>query len=298
MIKFLHTVLLSIAILPSILKAENIPLKIHDALMRKKVACIFHGNGASTHYLEPLSAELTNISNEAVNISIENGDMFIPDDPSLQNIVVTSPQAITLLPKEKKIIKIKGMCTEENDGSGKEETIYTFSPARDTSLKKLADFIALKKYQTSAAQYAVWSLMNKSDLNTIYSADSTEEKELKKFMASLTGRTYVVKKDSYRYNYYAPPKETVGGNFGFSFSKPKDVQIAMFDKNGILVRELYNVKKVPAGDHTFKFEFDSSVYTEDVYYFKLIMGNEVMMTQELNTETIRDRMRKKIESGN
>ncbi len=273
------------------------PVKLGDALQSKKININVHGNSASTHYLEPLVAELTNAGNEAMTIAIESGDMFIPDDAAKQNIVVTGNQMLTLQPNEKKSVKIKGMCTESSDGCGSDETTYKFQAAGNANLKKLATFIDSKKYQTSTAQYAVWSLMNNDDLNSIYGADSTEENDLKKFMASLTGKTFAIKnKTDYRTNYYAPPVESVGGNFEYNFNKAKDVQIAMFDKNGILVRELFNQKKVAAGDHKFHFEFDSGVYTDDVYYFKLIVDNEVMVDQNWDIKEIRDRFKQKIEN--
>lgn len=275
------------------------PVKLGEAIQSKKINCLVHGNNASTHYIEPIIAEFTNPGNESIAISIETGGMFIPEDAAKQNIVVTAAQSVTLLPHEKKFVKIKGMCTEEHDASGTDETIYTFQPSKDAKLQKLADFIAAKQYQTTAGQYAVWTLMNNDDLNSIYGADTTEENELKKFMASLTGKTFAIKNpDNYRTNYYAPPKEKVGGNFEYNFSKAKDVQIAMFDENGILVRELLNQKKVAAGDHQFNFEFDSSVYTDDVYHFKLIVENEVMVDQEWNIQNIRDRFKQKIENRN
>jgi hypothetical protein len=271
-------------------------LMLHEALKSKKVNCVIHGNNASTHYLEPIVLEVSNTSNEVLSIAIENGDMFIPADSNKQNIVVTSTELLVLQPKTKKTINIKGMCTEHSDGSGNESTIYSFAPVTNEKLKKLSAFISEKKYQSSAAQYAVWSLMDNNDINSIYSSDSTEENDLKKFMASLTGKTFVVRSKDYRYNYYEPPKEKVGGMFEYSFTQAQDIQIAMFDKNGILVRELFNQKKVPAGTHKLNFEYDSSVYTEDVYYFKLIVGSEVMVNRKWDASAMRDAFKKKIEN--
>ncbi|MDB5227316.1 MAG: hypothetical protein JWN78_1509 [Bacteroidota bacterium] len=272
-------------------------IKLNEAIKNKKISCYIHGNGASTHYLEPVIAEFTNTGSDPLELTVEDGDMFIPADSTRQNIVVTGSAIITLQPHQKKTVAFKGMCTEQQDRSGDDETVYTFKPVNNEKLRKLADFISEKKYQTTAAQYAVWSLMNNDDLNSIYSADTTEENDLRKFMAALTGKTFVLKKD-YRYNYYEPPKEKVGGNFEYNFSKPQDVQIAMFDKNGILVRELFNRKKVPAGMHTTKFEFDSAVYTDDVYYFKLIAMNGVLVNQKVDVRSIREEFRKKIENRN
>jgi hypothetical protein len=266
-----------------------------DAIKNKNVKCTIQGNSSSTHYLEPIIATITNISSQPITVEINDGDMFIPTDSNKQNIVVTSQEILVLKPLEKKTIKIKGMCTEQSDGAGNNETVYTFKPNDNKNLKKLSEFIQSKKYQTTTAQYAVWSLMNNSDINSIYGADSTEETDLKKFMASLTGKTYVLTNKNYRYNYYEPPKEKVGGKFEYNFAKKQDVQIAMFDKNGILVRELFNQKDVPGGLHTFNFEFDSSVYTDDVYYFKLIALNDVLVNQKWNIKDIRDGFKKKIQ---
>jgi hypothetical protein len=36
------------------------------------------------------------------------------------------------------------------------------------------------------------------------------------------------------------------------------------------VRELYNVKNVKPGKHLFKYEFDATYYTDDVYHFKFL----------------------------
>lgn len=271
------------------------PIPMQELIKSKKISCSIHGNSASTHYLEPVVAHFTNLSGEPVAFLIDNGDMFIPSDSTYQNIVVTHQEIVTLKPKEEKAVKIKGMCTEQSDMSGNDHLVYTFKGAGNETLRKLATFIGEKEYQSSAAQYAVWSLMGNKDINCIYSSDSTEEMNLKKFMASLTGKTYQVKSTDYRYNYYSPPREKVGGNFEYNFSKPQDVQIAMFDKNGILVRELFNQKKVAPGEHKMSFEFDSSVYTDDVYYFKLIAMNEVLLSQKWDIQAIRDSFRQKVQ---
>lgn len=273
-------------------------IKLNEAIQTKKINCFVHGNSSSTHYLEPIVVELTNNSTETLTINIDNGDLFVPIDSNKQNIVVTENEMLVLKPKQKQSFKIKGMCIESGDGSGNDETIYTFNTGNNDKLQKLAAFIDSKKYQTSTAQYAVWSLMNNDDINSIYGADSTEENDIKKFMANLTGKTFIVKTKDYKYNYYAPPKEKVGGNFEYSFTQTQDIQIAMFDENGILVRELFNQKKVPAGTHKLNFEYDSSVYTDAVYYFKLIVGNEVLVNRKWNAQAMRDAFKNKLENRN
>lgn len=270
-------------------------IKLNEALTGKKIKGTIHGNSKSTHYFEPIIVDLTNISNEPINIGIDNGDMFIPNQENIQNIVVTEPQIITLQPNQRKIVKVKGMCTEKNDAAGDDSILYTFQPGKNDTLKKIANFITEKKYQTSAAQYAVWCLTNNVNLNNIIAADSSEENNLRRFMAKLTGKTFAVQSKDYKTNYYAPPREKVGGFFEYTIPFDRDVQIAMFNKDGILVRELFNQKKVTEGTHKMNFEYDSSVYTDNIYYFKLIIDNNVFMSQKWDAGAMRDRFKKKVE---
>lgn len=270
------------------------PIHLTEAIKTKAVSAVIRYNPTGTHYTEPLLLELTNNSNSTVNISIENGDIFIPNETVRQNIVATKAYLFTLLPAQKKTSKIKGMCIEQNDAAGAASTLYTITKGKNDTLKKLATFIAEKNYQTSAAQFAVWAFIDRNDVNNIYSSDSAEENDLKKFIAKLTGKSYTIKSNDYTTNYYAPPKEKVGGNFEYNFSKTSDVQIAMFNKNGILVRELFNQKQVQPGIHKFNFAYDASVYTDDIYYFKLITNNEVFMSQKWNAGEMRERFKQRV----
>lgn len=274
-------------------------IKLNEALLSNKISCTIKGSSESTHYYEPIQIEINNLSNTTVNIAIETGDLFIPTDTSLQNIVVTENAPIVLLPKATKKLNIKGMCIERGDASGSKTSIYNFMPSNNDTLKKLSDFIAKNKYYSSAAQFAVWTLINNDDINGIISADTTEENNLKQILANLTGKTYTIKqKNSYKTNYYAPPREKVSGMFEYNFIEPKDIQIAMFNKNGILVRELYNQKNVAVGNHKINFAYDASVYTDDLYYFKLIANNEILVNREWDAKKIRDAFKKKIENRN
>jgi hypothetical protein len=171
--------------------AANISLV--EALRSPNITHVIHGNSASIHYLEPIILELTNKSREPYLISVETGDLFIPDNPALQNIVITAAELLSLKPNSTQKFKLKGMCTESHDGSGNDKTTYTFQPSQNPKLKKLCDFIQSKKYQTSAAQHAVWALMNNGDLSNIYAADTVEENNLIRFMASLTGKKFLLK---------------------------------------------------------------------------------------------------------
>jgi hypothetical protein len=276
-------------------------LNLLTAIQQKSVIADIHGNAKSTHYYEPVKMDISNNTGKELTIQIANGDLFVPADSDEQNLVVTEENIFTLLPNEKKQITVKAMCTEPNDAAGSETSTYTLHPNSNKQLKDVAAFIQSKKYFTACGQNAIWNIVEDAPIRDIYGADSIEEKNLRSFVSQLSGRPMpkLEEINNYENNYHAePPKEKVGGSFEFDMAKARDVQIAMFNKNGVLVRELYNQKQVAPGPHKFNFEFDSSVYTEDEYYFKLIADNEIRITQKWNVKTIRDDFQQKIENRN
>ena len=271
-------------------------ITLDEALLQKKISCTIKGNKNSTHYYESIALEVNNLSAEDISIDIKFGDMFIPINTIYQNIVVTENKLIVLKGKTNQRVSIKGMCTESSNSSGNESTVYTFKKGKDEKLSKLAGFIAENKYQNSTGQLAVWTLLNNENINNIISSDSSEEGKFKKFLANLTGKTYSIKVKDYKTNYYAPPKEKVGGMFEYTFAYPRDVQIAMFNDKNILVRELFNQKNISPGTHKTEFAYDASIYTDDIYYFKLIANNKVFIEQKWDAKAMRDAFKKKIEN--
>lgn len=284
-------------VLLSVIAKENVntQLNLNDALKSGRVKCIITGNEKSTHYLQPVIVQLENTDKNSITISINNGDLFIPQDSVYQNIIVTQDALFVLQPKEKKTMPVSGMCIEQFDKAGLGTTHYAYAANKNDSLKMLSAFLQKNKLQSSCAQYAMWCLANHTNINSVYSSDSTEENKLKSFLAQLTGKTFSVSDKNYKNYYFAPPKEKVSGKFNFNFSNLADIQIALFNKNGILVRELYNEKNVQPGAHNFQYAFDASVYTEDIYYVKFIADNEVFINREWDVKAIRDKFKQKIQ---
>ena len=90
--------------------------------------------------------------------------------------------------------------------------------------------------------------------------------------------------DDYKRNYYTPTytkKVTLGGEFEFSFAKPRNILVGMFDKNNVLVRELYKKDGEAPGAHKQKYEFDASVYTDSYYYIRLVPDGQVRLETKI-----------------
>ncbi|MCB9033692.1 MAG: hypothetical protein H6553_07635 [Chitinophagales bacterium] len=276
----------------------NNKINLYDAINQKIISVDFKGNEESTHYYEPVVASIQNNTNSNYTIICDNGFLLEPSDAAQQTLIITEEQMISLAPKQKINKQIKAMCIEPNDRSGNELSTYTLTNNTDTLLNKMADFVNKHQYYTACAQAAIWTVVRKNPLYYIYGADTTEANNLIDYIASITGWQKQQSPDSYQYNFYIPPKEKLSGSFTFGFKSAKDIQVAMFNTDGILVRELFNQKQVPPTKNRIEYAFDFNTYTDDTYFVKLIVDNKVLMDRKIDAKSTRDKYKQMWEQQN
>lgn len=281
----------------------NSNLNILEAIQNKKITTNILGNDKSTHYHEPILMTIKNNTFTDLNIAIPSGTLFLPDNKQEQTLIAVQDIYAKLMPNQSKEIAVKAMCIEPSDRAGSGASKYTLNENKNDTLIKLAHYIYKNKYFTACAQTALWTLVNKNSLSNVYGSDSIEQKNLRKFLADNAGLKILNYNElnDYRYNYFVPPapKETLSGYFQFGMLSPHHIQIAMFDTTGILVRELFNQHNfLPKKNEKLAYQFDFSVYTQDKYFVKLIVDDEVIMTRTVNAKATRDKYKKALEERN
>lgn len=269
------------------LKAANIETyTISEAVSKKLVDASIYHNSKSVHYINPLIIDVKNKTSKSFYLKFSSGDLYIPDDSSYQNIILTENLLVLVDAGKRKAIKPKGMCTEPNDRAGNDGLTYFFKENKNKKLVEIAKFIAENKYNDAVGQQAVWCVADKTkDILDINGYDSLSRLKLMKTVAAITGKRIPdMKKLRETFNNYTLPqkKETIGGMFEFSFPVSKKIHIAMFNPSGTLVRELYyNTGETP-GVHKINFEFDYTVYTDEYYTIKLIADDEVILASKVD----------------
>ncbi len=273
-------------------------ISINDAMKSKQINYTATANKNGTHYLGPIILTLTITENKELDIKINAGDIFIPTESKYQNIVITKRENIHLKPNGKSVIVLQGCCTESHDLGASATTVYLLGDNNDITLRKLAQYIDSSKFLGSGEQFAIWTLMNNEDYNNITSSDTIEELKLRKFVAKLQNKEFLLRKNTYHNNYYySPPSDSrIRGFFEIPAQIKDNIQIAMFDENNILIRELYNSKNQPSNDNRIIYQFDGSVYKNDIYYFKLIVNYEVKLNKKFNIKDIREQYGNKIQN--
>ena len=256
----------------------------------------------SVHYDKCISITFHNVSKSTLAVSLDNGSLLEPIDASYQNMVITQPQVVALVPGEKKRVDFYAMCTEPSDKGGNEQVTYSLSQKNDVKLKELTDKISEWKAWTSDGQSAIWAYTDKNyGLENIYSSDTIRSKNLREYLSKLTSKPLPDPSlmTSYRYNYYYEPsiiKERIKGSFDFNYNRPVNVSVGMFNERNTLVRELYNEKNIASGFHKLDFEFDSQEYTEDLYNFYLIVDGKINLKIQIKPNEIRKQAKEQDDS--
>lgn len=248
----------------------------------------FESNNGFSHYGKCLKLKIENKASKKLDYAIPAGFQLQAADSTYQNLVVTENVFVSILPKQKLEIPIFAMCTEPNDAApGSEVLSYKPITKANPHLSELCELIAKEKWHNSEAQQAVWCLVDDRSLNRINGFDTAVVRKLQSKIAKLTNKKMPAPptKTDYQRNYYANSssmKIKVGGSYSFYFSSPKSVQIAMFNTQNVLVRELYKNEQEAAGRKTINYAFDASVYTEPVYYMRMFVNGEKRLETKMN----------------
>jgi len=258
---------------------------LNTAVKNKLISCTINGNPNSSHYLKPVIITIRNLKKFPVVVDIDNGLILKANDSSYQNMVITRNEIITLNPLEKKSYELYGMCTEPSDKAPDSKTTYSSGNLAPAGLLEVTKLIQKSKYFDIAGQSAVWAVIDKRGLEDISGFDSIEARELQKLVSKVTGKPLPPPpaKNDYLHNYQCHEYvASIGGSFEFASSRKMSVVVAMFDRNNIVVRELYKNPDVEPGTHKFNYEFDATVYKDDYYYIRFIANDDIKLSRKVS----------------
>lgn len=269
----------ALLLVSSILQAQT----ISDLQKSGSIKCYTIGNDSSVHYAKPLAIRLVNAAKTKLDVKIPAGFVFVATDSSYQNIVITESVVATLQPGQTKQISLRGMCMERSDHAPSGTCHYNPEKMASEKIVKLAQFIEKNKFWSPAGQNAMWTLINDEPLYAISSLDTTQAAILQKYLSELTGKKIeeIPEDQSYLYDYQVKPhKVIVGGEVEFDMKHKIMVVWALYSEDGILLREMYNGPV--EGHQTLSFEYDAEVYSDPVYYLKLVADDKVLYNKRLS----------------
>lgn len=282
-------------------------LTLDKAVEEGLISLRCRGNSNSTHYISPLVVVIENKSDRFLNVTIETGRTFTSVSGSGQKLIVTKKNLISIRPGNKQTRIIYAMCIQANNSSPRNNMEYKLTGVANDNMLTLARFIEEESYHNPIGQSAMWVLSDNQPIDGVSGYDKIAADKSKEVLKILTLQGFceeilekqkqdqikldntidslfiLANKEIYkpvdpRLVDYSDSKlnAKVQGFFECNLSRRSKVMIAMFNTDGILVRELLYQPNVGSGSHRFDFAFDSSIYTEETYLFKLIVNGDVV----------------------
>lgn len=247
---------------------------VMDALNKKIIQLKVTYDISHSHYSFPLKGTFSNLTNKPVVINFSAGQLFQADDTLYQSFVCNQGQLVQLNPSGKRMISINGMCINTHRSAGTTTNTYSVAQVGNKNLIVLAKYIEEHKlFNNYEAQNAMWCISDNNPLEDIVGYDTSSVRKLQRFVAGITGKPVPrpPSMDDYRHNYYSTRilKKKIKGEFEFNIAKTREFYIAMKNKDGVVVRELFQKQNLEKGKHKVNFEFDATCYTEKKYFIDL-----------------------------
>lgn len=275
---------------------------IGNAITQGLVEFTMKGNANSTHYHKPAILTLKNKTASTISIIVENGRILNNVEGKFQDLVVTKRQLFVLDPNATETRELEAMCMEKQKSAPTGEATYKFAELVDDNFITLTRFIERKEYQGSIGQRAVWVLTNKEPIKMVAGFKNEQGEQLQNMLRILTkdkklkslaqielGVAQKQLDDIYRdvderkIEFYSNQfTDKISGFFEYDIKNQSEVMIAMFNTQGIIVREIYYNPSERMGKRRFDFSFDGSVYPAEAYLFKLIIDGSVKKTIKLD----------------
>lgn len=252
------------------------------ALKNASISAHATGNSGSTHYLKPLMLEIRNRKSKPITIKLGAGLWFQSEDSTVQDIITTNTEYLMLNANETKSFPISGFCIQHHNAAPGNDDAFVFNPKTRGSLSRFAQKVDSADWQNGQAQSAIWAIADKDELFGVYAyGDETEYKiacEAAKVMGLPKPDKKVMERVAAGSGVY---KAELRGKFKFKFSQKVPIHIALFDANGIVLKEIYR-EEAPPGQHEVEYTFDAYPYQGQTIYAKFITRDDVLMTRTIN----------------
>lgn len=242
------------------------------------------GNDESTHYLDPLVVNVKNNTKKIIEMKVPAGLHFVSNEENIQDIISTQAQFVRVAPNSNKHFTISGVCIQSSNGSPGSENDFLLTANAEPKLYELAQFLDKKNIKNSQAQQAAWAISDNRDISNIIGLESENEQALIDKTASILGLPSVAAEDikSWKKERINPIyTSSLKGHFKFEFPRKTKVQIALFNQDNVLIKEVYN-RDVDAGFHKIDYQLETTEYEGQKITSQLIAYNKVVARRSID----------------
>ena len=264
--------LLSALLFCANLFAQNAPIELAQAVTSQKITVQVKGLGG--YHGKCIRLGIKNVTPQLLSISVPEGWVFVSDDTTVQDLMVTLPIVMSVKPNEIQYVAINTVCTQHHNASPSRAESFSLGKKAEGNLLKLAQYLAQNKYISSTAQSAVWAVADgDKNMKDIYGENLTEVRGIARLVSEMLAipMPQVI-----------VPRPHHITNISTSLEWRTDMELPaakleVFDENGILQRTYFENKNFTAGFQQWKFGFfHTDVDSTKRFFVRLSNGEELI----------------------
>ncbi|MDX1905686.1 MAG: hypothetical protein SF053_01530 [Bacteroidia bacterium] len=157
-----------------------------EAFRQRSISIQVEANGG--YMGQAIRLLLRNNSSTSLRVAIEAGQLLVSEDSSVQDLIVTEPVVVDLIPGAIRAAEVYTMCTQSRNMSPGAGEKFRLGDMATGALLKLVQLIADRDYYSaSTAQSAVWTVSSGDHTGFIYGEDTTMVRHLAQTVSEATG---------------------------------------------------------------------------------------------------------------
>ena len=165
-------------------KAEMDKITLKKALAGKKIS--MDVKRSDTDFYHSLTLTVTNTTKKPMELEIDPGMIFVPEDTNFQNLVTLGTERTQIEPGATKEVKVADFCGKSYAKGPRPGMKFSFWKQGDSLMIKTLKFARENALPTQLIQHAVWHFTNSHSLRSVYLTWYPNESEkLVKYMADL-----------------------------------------------------------------------------------------------------------------
>jgi len=291
--KYIFPLVLSILLFLSV-NAYSDTITLNQALESKMINLSITGADKSenTSSYTPsytglcIQMSITNMTGKNIKVFLEAGRFLQPDDSTVQRMIVTKNQMISLEKKTSKKTKVYAMCSEMMNHSPDTNTLFSLGKKADGKLLELAQLISKNNFQDNAAQCAIWAMTDNDNVYNICSDNYEETKILRKFVKEAKGpvNTNVDNNAAFRLDeeatgtYVKYGKGMLSGSFEFMLKQNTSLSLTLYNDKGEIAHKCVQNYMFRSGKNTLTYKFTYNHFPIGNYHLKMFddKGNTLL----------------------
>jgi hypothetical protein len=153
----------------------------NDSLVRYQISGAYYPNpyypspdGNGMHFGRCMGIWVSNLTDSTIIITIDCGTQLIPQDSSLQTMIVTKSLSLEVPAHYQNSSLFNAMCGQFHDGPPRLDSPYILGELADSNVVKIASYLNLHDIQNVSGQHAMWAYTDKINVEDLkpYGLDS------------------------------------------------------------------------------------------------------------------------------